>query len=77
MVPDQSFCFPRRADEVVMNVLGRFLHTLRVWTGLADASEAHLTPSHGWLLPAPVEAVVPGVAVPGDADARHVPRAER
>jgi hypothetical protein len=36
-----------------MNLLGRVLHVLRVWTGLADASDAHLTPSHGWLLPAP------------------------
>ena len=33
-----------------MNLLGRVLHMLRVWTGLADASESHLTPSHGWLL---------------------------
>jgi hypothetical protein len=39
-----------------MNMLGRAFHMLRVWTGLADASESHLTPSHGWLLPAPVEA---------------------
>jgi hypothetical protein len=32
------------------------LHVLRVWTGLADASESHLTPSHGWLLPTPATA---------------------
>ena len=39
-----------------MNLLGRMFHTLRVWLGLADASESHLTPSHGWLLSEPVEA---------------------
>ena len=39
-----------------MSMLGRLVHTLRVWTGLADASESHLTPSHGWLLSEPVEA---------------------
>ena len=39
-----------------MNMLGKALHTLRVWMGLADASESHLTPSHGWLLPVPVDA---------------------
>jgi hypothetical protein len=39
-----------------MNMLGRAFHTLRVWTGLADASESHVTPSHGWLLAAAVDA---------------------
>jgi hypothetical protein len=39
-----------------MNMLGRAFHTLRVWTGLADASESHLTPSHGWLLAAATDA---------------------
>jgi hypothetical protein len=39
-----------------MNVLGRVLHALRVWTGFADASESHLTPSHGWLLPTAADA---------------------
>ena len=39
-----------------MNMLSRAFHTLRVWTGLEDASESHLTPDHGWLLPAPVDA---------------------
>ncbi len=39
-----------------MNMLGRAFHALRVWTGLADASESHLTPSHGWLLPTPAAA---------------------
>ena len=41
-----------------MKLLGRLLHVLRVWTGLADASESHLTPSHGWLLPTPAPARV-------------------
>jgi hypothetical protein len=39
-----------------MNMLGKAFHTLRVWTGLADASESHLTPGHGWLLAAAVDA---------------------
>jgi hypothetical protein len=39
-----------------MNLIGRIFHELRVWTGLADVSESHLTPSHGWLLPAPADA---------------------
>jgi hypothetical protein len=39
-----------------MNMLRRVIHALRVWTGLADASESHLTPSHGWLLPTPADA---------------------
>jgi len=39
-----------------LSILGRILHTLRVWTGLADACDSHITPSHGWLLPAPVVA---------------------
>ncbi len=39
-----------------MNLLGRTLHTLRVWTGLAGASESHLAPGHGWLLPMPAVA---------------------
>lgn len=37
-------------------MLGKLFHTLRVWAGLADASESHITPSHGWLLAEPVEA---------------------
>ena len=37
-----------------MNFLGRVFQTLRVWTGLADASDSHITPSHGWLLAEPV-----------------------
>jgi hypothetical protein len=39
-----------------MNMLGKAFHMLRVWTGLADADESHLTPSHGWLLPAAADA---------------------
>ena len=39
-----------------MNLLGKEFHALRVWTGLADASESHLTPSHGWLLAAAADA---------------------
>lgn len=39
-----------------MKLLGRMFHTLRVWLGLADASESHLTPTHGWLLAEPAEA---------------------
>jgi hypothetical protein len=37
-------------------MLGRLFHTLRVWAGLADASESHITPSHGWLLSEPAVA---------------------
>jgi len=33
-----------------MSILGNAFHKLRVWTGLTDASESHLTPGHGWLL---------------------------
>jgi len=39
-----------------MTMLGTLLQTLRVWTGLADASESHLTPAFGWLLPPPAAA---------------------
>jgi hypothetical protein len=41
-----------------MSMLGKAFETLRAWLGLADASESHLTPSHGWLLPVPVDARV-------------------
>jgi hypothetical protein len=37
-----------------LSILGRIIYTLRVWTGLADASDSHITPSHGWLLAEPV-----------------------
>lgn len=39
-----------------MSMLGNWFHTLRVWMGLADASESHLTPDHGWLLASPADA---------------------
>ena len=39
-----------------MNVLGRIVHTLRTWLGLADASESRLIPEHGWLQVAPADA---------------------
>lgn len=53
-----------------MTLLGRIFHTLRVWTGLADASESRITPDHGWLLPAPADAR----ANRKDSDARRVAR---
>ena len=37
-----------------MNLLRQSFDTLRTWLGLGDPSDARLTPSHGWLLPAPV-----------------------
>ncbi len=39
-----------------MNMLSRAFQALRVWMGLGDASDSHLTPEHGWLLPVPAEA---------------------
>jgi hypothetical protein len=39
-----------------LNILGRIFHRLRVLTGLQDASELHITPSHGWLLAEPLVA---------------------
>jgi len=39
-----------------MSMMSRAFQTLRVWMGLEDASESHLTPAHGWLLPAPADA---------------------
>jgi hypothetical protein len=45
-----------------MGILNKFLHKLRVWTGFDEGLQ--LTPSHGWLLPAPVvahrEPLLPG-----------------
>jgi hypothetical protein len=35
-----------------MNLLRKPLNLLRIWLGLADPADDHLTPSHGWLLPA-------------------------
>jgi hypothetical protein len=56
-----------------MDMLGRLIHWLRVWTGLADASESRLTPSHGWLLPAPAVAR----QQKRDSDPLRTPRGER
>jgi hypothetical protein len=53
-----------------MTMLGRIFHTLRVWTGLADASESRLTPDHGWLLPTTADARLSRK----DSDARRVAR---
>jgi hypothetical protein len=39
-----------------MSMMGDFLARLRLWLGLGDASDAHPTPSHGWLLPQPIDA---------------------
>jgi hypothetical protein len=39
-----------------MNLLGKAFQKMRAWVGLADPSESHLTPGHGWLLPLPVDA---------------------
>jgi hypothetical protein len=56
-----------------MNLLGKAFHKLRVWAGLADASESHLTPGHGWLLAAPAVARVQRE----EADARRAARPGR
>jgi hypothetical protein len=56
-----------------MNLLGKAFHKVRVWVGLADASESHLTPGHGWLLAVPAEARVQRE----DADARRAARPDR
>jgi hypothetical protein len=39
-----------------MSMMGDFLTELRLWLGLPNASDAHPTPGHGWLLPQPIEA---------------------
>jgi hypothetical protein len=39
-----------------MSVLANVVGTIRRWLGLGDPSESHLTPSHGWLNPAPADA---------------------
>jgi hypothetical protein len=52
-------------------MMDRAFHALRSWLGLADASETHLTPGHGWLLPVPAEVVSRRRA----ADGAHVPAA--
>jgi hypothetical protein len=53
-----------------MNLLGKVFHMLRVWTGLADASESHITPSHGWLLTTAADAR----RQRGDTDVRRAAR---
>ena len=53
-----------------MKLLGKPFQTLRAWIGLADASESHLTPSHGWLLAVPADAR----RQRRDADERRGPR---
>jgi hypothetical protein len=39
-----------------MNVFTKAFQTLRSWLGLADQTDSHLTPSHGWLNPSPADA---------------------
>ncbi len=56
-----------------MSLLGKVFHTLRTWIGLADPSESHLTPSHGWLNPAPADARQERK----DSDARQAAARER
>jgi hypothetical protein len=56
-----------------MKTLGKVFHSLRVWLGLADTSESHLTPDHGWLLPTVAEARVERNA----SDARRLALAVR
>ena len=60
-----------------MSFLGRIFHTLRVWTGLADASLSRLTPDHGWLLAAPAEARVQRRAFDSERAARLRERSGR
>ncbi len=40
-----------------MNLLRQALLTVRTWLGLGNPSDDRLTPSHGWLLPAPEAAM--------------------
>jgi hypothetical protein len=58
-----------------MSVFSNALHTLRVWTGFADVAETHLTPSHGWLLPSPVEARLQHEAADASRDRRAAEKA--
>jgi hypothetical protein len=39
-----------------MNMLSRIFHSLRTFAGLADPSEPHLIPDHGWLQATPADA---------------------
>jgi hypothetical protein len=56
-----------------MNMLGRVFRALRVWTGLADISESHLTPGHGWLLPTAADARRQRTEADADRAARRAP----
>jgi len=40
-----------------MKLLDNVLRLIRTGLGLADPSDSRLTPGHGWLLPAPAEAL--------------------
>jgi hypothetical protein len=60
-----------------MNTLGKVFHKLRVWIGLADASESHITPSHGWLLAEPVAARQQRGALEAERAARLRNRGDR
>lgn len=40
-----------------MKLLDEVLRLARTCLGLADPSDSRLTPDHGWLLPAPAEAL--------------------
>jgi hypothetical protein len=42
-----------------MKTLKRIISALRVWLGWNDPSENHLSPAHGWLLPAPSAGIPP------------------
>ena len=39
-----------------MKLLANVFHILRGWMGLADPSDSHPVPSHGWLNPSPADA---------------------
>jgi hypothetical protein len=56
-----------------MNLLGKAFQKIREWVGLADTSESHLTPGHGWLLPVPADAR----REPDDTAARRAERGGR
>jgi hypothetical protein len=56
-----------------MKLLGKVFHALRVWLGFGDASESHLTPAHGWLLPSFADAR----AQRHESDARRLALAAR
>jgi len=40
-----------------MKLLGELVRLIRTGLGLADPADSRLTPDHGWLLPAPAEAI--------------------